>query len=237
MTDLARAEPLADRTAVVTGASRGIGAAIAQALSLAGARVIGVARSPGVACPDVIAVRCDLMKPGGIDCVVDTAAREFGGAPDILVNNAGAFVVGRVEETSVATFAEMMTLNLSVPFALVHAFLPGMRSRGRGHIVTIGSIADHVALPGNGAYAATKFGVRGLHEVLRIELHGTGVRVTLVSPSAVDTTLWDALEPAVRVTFPSRDAMLQPGDVADAVVYAVTRPERVGIDEIRLATS
>jgi NADP-dependent 3-hydroxy acid dehydrogenase YdfG len=230
-------EPLADRTAVVTGASRGIGAATARALGLAGARVIGVARTAGVAGSRVIGLRCDLTAPGGVAQVVDAATREFGGAPNILVNNAGAFGVGRVDETSVATFAEMMTLNLSVPFALVHAFLPGMRTRGHGHIVTVGSIADHVALSGNGAYAATKFGVRGLHEVLRIELSGTGVRATLVSPAGVDTSLWDALEPAVRETFPTREAMLRPEDVADAIVYAVTRPDRVGIDEIRLAKS
>jgi NADP-dependent 3-hydroxy acid dehydrogenase YdfG len=232
-----KAGPLADRTAVVTGASRGIGAATARGLTLAGARVIGVARSAGVTSSHMIAVRCDLMEPGGVEHVVDAARREFGGAPDILVNNAGAFVVGRVEETPVATFADMMTLNLSVPFALVHAFLPGMRARGRGHIVTVGSIADHVALPGNGAYAATKFGVRGLHEVLRAELSGTGVRATLVSPAAVDTALWDALDPAIRGRFPSREAMLRPDDVAEAVVYAVTRPDRVSIDEIRLAAS
>jgi NADP-dependent 3-hydroxy acid dehydrogenase YdfG len=229
--------PLADRTAVVTGASRGIGAATVRALCAAGARVMGIARSAGAAVPGAIAVRCDLMEPGGVAWAIEAAGHEFGGAPDILVNNAGAFAVGRVDETAVATFAAMVTLNLSVPFALVRAFLPGMRARGRGHVVTVGSIADHVALPGNGAYAATKFGARGLHEVLRSELAGTGVRATLVSPAAVDTTLWDTLDPATRAMFPGRDAMLGPDDVADAILYALTRPDRVGIDEIRLAKS
>lgn len=238
MTEPARGdEPLAGRTAVVTGASRGIGAATAQALSLAGARVMGIARSAGVPVPHVIAVRCDLMEPGGVVWAIEAAEREFGGAPDILVNNAGAFAIARVDETPVATFADMLTLNLTVPFQLIRAFLPAMRARGRGHIVTVGSIADHIGLPGNGAYAATKFGARGLHEVLRSELTGTGVRTTLVSPAAVDTTLWDSLDPAASGGFPARDAMLWPADVADAIVFAVTRPDRVGIDEIRLAKS
>jgi len=238
VTDPARgAEPLAGRTAVVTGASRGIGAATVQALSLAGARVIGIARTAGIPVPNALAVRCDLMEPGGVLFAIEAAERQFGGAPDILVNNAGAFAIGRVDETPLATFTEMLTLNLTVPFQLVRAFLPAMRARARGHIVTVGSIADHVALPGNGAYAATKYGARGLHEVLRGELTGSGVRTTLVSPAAVDTTLWDALDPATRTMMPARDAMLSAADVADAIVFAVTRPDRVGIDEIRLARS
>jgi NADP-dependent 3-hydroxy acid dehydrogenase YdfG len=112
-----------------------------------------------------------------------------------------------------------------------------MRKRGRGDIVTVGSIADHEALPGNGAYAASKFGARGLHEVLRAELAGSGVRATLVSPAAVDTSLWDAIDPGERSRFPSREAMLRADDVADAILYAVTRPARVAIGEIRLAKS
>jgi NADP-dependent 3-hydroxy acid dehydrogenase YdfG len=124
-----------------------------------------------------------------------------------------------------------------VPFVLIQAFLPAMRARTRGDIVTVGSIADHEALPGNAAYAAAKFGARGLHEVLRGEVTGTGVRATLVSPGAVDTSLWDAIEPHQRHRFPSNDAMLRAEDVADAILYAVTRPARVAIGEIRLAKS
>src|SRR5208283_432105 len=98
----------------------------------------------------------------------------------------------RIETTTPEIFARMLALNLAAPFQLVRAFLPGMRLRGRGHVVTVGSVADHVAFPGNSAYSASKFGVRGLHEVLRTELRGTGVRATLVSPGGVDTPLWDA---------------------------------------------
>ena len=161
----------------------------------------------------------------------------LGGTPDLLVNNAGTFVVAPIASTTPETFDRMVALNLSVPYRLVFAFLDAMRARGRGHIVTIGSIADHIAFAGNAAYAASKFGLRGLHEVLRGEITGSGVRGTLISPGAVDTELWDSLDAATRATFPQGADMLSATDVADAVMFAVTRPERVNVDEIRLSRS
>jgi NAD(P)-dependent dehydrogenase (short-subunit alcohol dehydrogenase family) len=225
------------RTAVVTGASRGIGRAIVTALAGAGARVIGVSRTGGAVGPRETVVTCDLTDRDDVARAVDAIRRACDGAPDVLVNSAGAFAAAPVADTTLEAFQELMALNLSAPFQLMRAFLPAMRARGRGHIVSVGSIADHVALPGNAAYAATKFGVRGLHEVLRAELAGTGVRATLISPAAVDTPLWDALDPRTRSTFPPSEAMLPAGDVADAVLFAVTRPERVCIEVIRLSKS
>jgi NAD(P)-dependent dehydrogenase (short-subunit alcohol dehydrogenase family) len=230
-------QPLSGRTAVVTGSSRGIGAATVRALALAGARVIGISRTAGAADSNALVVQCDLLDPAAVTKAVVAVQRELSGTPDILINNAGVFASRPVNETTSAEFSEMLALNLSVPFELVRAFLPGMRACGRGDIVTVGSIADHQALPGNAAYAASKFGARGLHEVLALELAGTGVRATLVSPAAVDTPLWDAIDPAARSSFPPRDAMLRADDVADAILYAVTRPERVAIGEIRLSKS
>ena len=155
--------------------------------------------------------------------------------PDFLINVAGAFLLAPIEETNPATFDETLALNVSAVFKLIHTFLPKMRERGSGHIVTVGSIADHVAFPENGAYAASKYAVRGLHEVLREEIRGTNVRATLISPSAVDTPIWDTIEP--RPGLPPRSAMLQATDVADAILYAITRPAGVSIDEIRLSHS
>jgi NADP-dependent 3-hydroxy acid dehydrogenase YdfG len=227
--------PLTGRTALVTGASRGIGRAVAGALVAAGARVLGVSRS-GTGHPDgVTSVALDLLAPGSIDRIVDACDGTFGGAPDILVNNAGVFAVAPIGETSPDTFDHLIALNLTIPFRLVRAFLAGMQARRQGHIVTIGSIADHVAFPGNGAYGAAKFGLRGLHEVLRGELGGSGVRATLISPAAVGTTLWDMLAPATRADFPASDQMLEAGDVAQAVLFAVTRPATVSVDELRLS--
>ena len=110
-----------------------------------------------------------------------------------------------------------------------------MRARGRGHIVTIGSSADRTVLPENAAYAASKHGVRALHEILRLELRGSGIRASLVSPGPVDTTLWDSIDPDNRPGFTTRADMLRAAAVADAVLYAITQPADVNVDELRLS--
>jgi NADP-dependent 3-hydroxy acid dehydrogenase YdfG len=162
------------------------------------------------------------------------ARSAFGGAPDVLVAAAGVFTLDRVDETSTADFAGAIDANVVAPFRFFRAFVGAMRERGSGHLVSIGSIADHAAFPENGAYAASKYALRGLHEVLREELRGTGVHATLVSPGPVDTSLWDAIDPDHRPGFTPRARMLQPDDVADAVLYAVTAPPRVNVDVVRL---
>ena len=179
----------------------------------------------------------DLADPVATAGVVNTILDQLGGAPDILVNNAGAFAIVPIEGTSPEMFNRMLALNLAAPFQLCTPSSPGMRARGRGHVVTVGSIADHVAFPGNGAYSASKFGIRGLHEVLRAELKGSGVRATLISPAGVDTALWGELDPALRAEFPPGAEMLAAEDVADAILYAVTRSAGVGIDEIRISAA
>ena len=236
---------LGGRTAVVTGASRGIGLACASALAGAGARVALVARSAAdlerhaaTLGGDAIGVRCDVGDPASVDRALRELRDRLGdGAPDILINNAGYFAVESLERTSPETFAHTLGVNLAGPFLFVHALVPGMKARGRGHVVTVGSIADHVAFPGNAAYAASKYGLRGLHEVLRVEMRGTGVRTTLVSPGPVDTDLWSADKLAARAGAPSRDQMLDAAAVAAAVLYAVSQPDSVNVDELRLSHS
>ena len=236
--------PLAGRTALVTGASRGIGAAVARRLAHEGARVALVARSEraleALAAElgnGAVAAACDLHLPGAAD-VVQAALDDLGAeSPDILVNNAGAFLIAPAHETSVDVFRETLELNLTAPFAFVRAFLPEMRRRGSGHIVTLGSIADRAVFPGNAAYAASKHGLRALHEVLRAELRGSGVRTSLVSPGPVDTALWDVVDPDRNAGFTPRAQMLGADDVADAVAYVVTAPEQLNVDELRLSRS
>lgn len=233
------AEPLAGRTAVVTGASRGIGAATARALAKAGARVALVARSK----PELdalaaeiggVAVRCDLRERASLDEGVKQALRGLGAAPDILVNNAGVFRTAPVGGLSAEAVEDALAVNLLAPLLVAGAFLPRMRERGSGHIVTIGSIADRKIFEGNSVYSATKFGARAMHEVLREELKGSGIRATLVSPGSTDTALW---EDAGEGDFPPRSAMLSADAVADAILYAVTRPPDTNIDELRLTRS
>ena len=181
----------------------------------------------------IIGLAADIAEPTGIAHALRDIERI--GSPDILVNNAGAFAVAPVVDTSPDLFTSMLELNLVAPFRFIRALVPSMRARGLGHIVTIGSVADHIPFPGNGAYAASKFALRGLHEVLRGELVGTGVRATLVSPSAVGTDLWEGLDADTRAQFPARNEMLDPGAVARSVVYAVTQPAGVNVDEIRIS--
>ena len=228
------APPLAGRTAVVAGASRGIGLAIAEELMAAGAHVVRLARSLTDHDQERRTdLRCDLTRA---EEVAAAAARVIAsrGAPDILVHNAGAFLVARLVETTPAAFGEQLTANLVAPFLVLRAFLPPMLERGSGLVVTIGSIGDHVPLPGNAAYVAAKHGLRGLHGALSLELRGTGVRATLISPGPVNTEIWDPVDPDNRPEFTKRAAMLRPEDVAEAVLFVATRPDRVVIPELHV---
>lgn len=232
------------RSAIVTGASRGIGLDVARALVGDGMRVILVARSGEVLNERVaelgsqaVAMPCDVGDATAVRRLAEHVSRELSGAPDVIVNNAGAFKLSTVEDTSPDDFRTAVDVNLVAPFILVNAFLRDMRARGTGHIVTIGSVADRVVFPANGAYAASKFGVRAFHEVLRAELRGSGVRASLVSPSAVDTELWDAIDPDSRPGFTRRRDMLRSAAVADAVRFVLSQPAEVNIDELRLSRS
>jgi NADP-dependent 3-hydroxy acid dehydrogenase YdfG len=234
---------LAGQRAIVTGATRGIGAAIARALDTHGVRTLLVARDRDSLAVMAAALQYatplpeDLAEPSAAVRVADGAPRLLDGPVDILVNNAGVFDLAPIHETDDALIDASLAINLAAPFRLMRALIPAMRARTAGHIVTIGSIADHMALPGNGAYAASKFGVRGLHEVARVELRGTGVRTTLVSPGPTDTPTWDPHDPDVHPDLPPRAAMLRAEQVADAVVWALSQPPDVNVDELRLSHS
>ena len=218
--------------AVVTGGSRGIGRAVVRALAAAGARAISVSRGTA---PDDLdtgeradAVAADISQEYGVEAV---ARHLEDRPPDIVVHSAGAFALAPLTETAIDDFDRMTSVNLRAAFLLMRRFLPPMIERGSGHFVSIGSVAGRLALPGNAGYAATKYGLRGLHAVLDLELRGTGVRATLVEPSATSTELWDAVT-VTGYDLPPREAMLDPAEVADAVVYAVTRPAHVSIPNL-----
>lgn len=230
-------KPLSSRIALVTGASRGIGLAVADALGAAGAHVVRLARSLADASSERRSdIRCDLSIPEQVDRAL-ARVRTAPGAPHILVNNAGVFFVKALAETSPAEFAETLAVNLTGPWLIARALVPEMVRRGSGHLVTIGSISDHTAFPGSIAYASSKYGVRGMHEVIRAETARSGVRTTLVSPGPVDTDIWDAVDPDSKPGFTKRKDMMRSEDVAEAVVWAVTRPARVDVTEIRLLPS
>jgi NADP-dependent 3-hydroxy acid dehydrogenase YdfG len=235
---------IAGRTALVSGASRGIGLEVARVLASDGMRVAMVARTESdlrARAAEIggrtVALPCDVTDAVAVRTLADRVAREFGGPPDVIVNNAGSFNLATVEATAPAAFRASLDVNLIGPFLLVHAFLGAMRARQRGHVVTIGSIADRTAFAENGAYAASKFGLRALHEVLRAELRGSGVRATLVSPGPVDTAMWDGVDTENRPGFTPRSQMLPARAVAEAVRYVVSQPAAVNVDELRLSRS
>jgi NAD(P)-dependent dehydrogenase (short-subunit alcohol dehydrogenase family) len=225
---------LAGRLALVTGASRGIGAAAAAALGAAGGTVGRVARSFTDGWRDNrLDLRVDLTDADQTARMAERVRHEAG-VPDIVVHNAGGFLLKPLAETTPAEFDGQIAVNLRAGFLVARELLPAMAALRRGTFVTIGSVADHAGLPENAAYAAGKYGLRGLHETLLAEYLGTGVRLTLISPGATDTSIWDPFDPDHRPGFPSRSAMLRPADVAEAVLFVVTRPPSVQVDWLRL---
>lgn len=232
------------KTALVTGGSRGIGFAIARALVREGVRVALVARGAEELASrakelgnDTVVVAADVSDASQVERAIGAVREAFGDAPGLLVNNAGIFNPKPLHVLTGKEFEHMMQINLIAPFYVLRAILPAWREQRRGHVITIGSIADRTIFPDNGAYSASKFGIRAMHEVLRAETKGTGVRATLVSPSAVDTPIWETVTLPPDNRFPPRDKMLTADAVADAVVWAAMRPANANVDEIRLTAS
>lgn len=222
------------KVAVITGASRGIGAAISCALSGSGATVVRLARSLAERRePWGMDLPCDVTNEADVTRCAAQIMAELGPV-SVVVNNAGGFLLAPHHETSRAEFEGQLAVNVTGPFLVARAFLPGMAELGGGRHIAIGSIADHLGFPGNAAYAASKYAVRGLHEVLRAEYGPRGVRCSLVSPGPTDTALWDPIDPDSLPGFTPRTRMLKPEDVAQAVAFVATRPAHVDLDWLRL---
>jgi len=218
----------------VTGASRGIGLAVAIALRARGMHVVRLARSLKDARAERRTdIQCDVTKPADVERALDQVDKELA-VPDVLVNNAGIFFIKPLGETTLEDFTATLAANLTAPFLFARRIIPKMVERGSGHLVTIGSISDYIGFSGSTAYAASKFGPRGMHEVIRQETAKSGVRTTLISPGPVDTDIWNPVDPDSKPGFTKRKDMMKSEDVAAAVVYAVTQPEHLAVTEIRL---
>ena len=233
----ATGDGLAGKTVVVTGASRGIGLEVARMMAAEGAWVGMVARSrdPLAAAAAEVgghAIPGDVGEPGGVHALATYVTELLGDAPDVLVSSAGAFALARIADTDPADFERLIAVNLRGPFLLARAFLPLMLRRRSGHLIHVGSVAGRAAYAENGAYSASKFGLRGMHEVLLQEVRGSGVRATLIEPAATDTALWDAIDPSAHPGLPARASMLRAEDVARVVVFAAGQPRHVQIPTI-----
>ena len=240
------APALSDRVAVVTGASSGIGAAVAKALAAEGATVVTVARRA----ERLEALARDIRDAGGtahpaptdvtrreqVEAMVDDAVARFGRI-DILVNNAGVMPLAPMASAPVDDWERMVDVNLKGVLYGLGAVLPVMVRQQRGHIVNVGSLAGRRPFPGGTVYAATKFAVRALSWGLHLELGAEhGIRVTDVQPGVVSTELFDHIEDddvreGFKAGWTDRRA-LQPEDVARAVVHVVTSPDHVSVSEI-----
>lgn len=220
--------------AVVTGASRGIGRAVALRLAEAGFRVVGVARSvePLESLAEETggwALPCDVTRPDDVAELAHAVQERAGRSPDLLVAAAGVFTLAPVVDLESSDLDLNLEVNLRAGILTVRHFLPGMLDRGKGTIVQVGSVSGRKAFPGNAAYSASKFGLRGFHSVLLEELRGTGVRATLLEPAATDTSIWDPMDPDGNPDLPGRAAMLRVEEVAEVVRFVATLPDGVQI--------
>ena len=233
------------KVAVVTGASSGIGEATARSLAAEGAAVVAgarrkerldglveeVTRGGG----EAIAVECDVTDEEQAHGLVQRAVEEHGRI-DILVNNAGVMLLSTVGKGLSGQWRQMFEVNVMGVLYVTDAGIAVMKEQGSGHIVNVSSVAGRkVTRDSSGVYAGTKFAVHAISEGLRQELLEDNIRVTIVAPGAVATELPDHItDEDARESLGGlmKIERLQAEDIADSIVYAVTQPERVSVNEI-----
>ncbi len=227
-------QQLVGKTAVVTGASSGIGSAIAKELAEAGANVVLAARNGEKLATiaeemnqkaKMLCVKIDVTKQKDVNFLAERAQQAFGSV-DIYVNNAGMMGSSRVLEGDVSDWEQMIDINVKGVLYGIHSVLPDMLEKKSGHIVNIASDSGFEVTERLTVYCATKFAVRAISAGMEKELVQTGVRVTSISPGMVETPL------SSESPFESNRKKLEPKDIARAVVYAVTQPDYVNVNEI-----
>jgi NADP-dependent 3-hydroxy acid dehydrogenase YdfG len=236
---------LGGQVALVTGASSGIGRATALALAGAGARVVVVARRADrldalvsdieSAGGEAMAVEADVTDEAAVGRAIARAHEQWKRL-DILINNAGVMLLGPIEGADTDEWRRMLSTNALGLMYPTHAALPLMRAAGRGHIVNVSSVAGRTARAGVGVYNASKWAVNAFSEALRQECVPHHIRVTVVEPGIVATELQDHItHPAAKADIAKRLGSMTPlqaDDIAAAILYAVTQPPHVSVNEI-----
>lgn len=229
---------LRDQAAIVTGAGRGIGRAVALAFAREGAAVALAARTASeletVAAQiksrtgRALAVPTDVTREESVAALVEKVLAEFRKV-DILVTAAGVATFAPLVDTKAEDWDRMVAVNVRGVFLACRAVLPPMMRQRRGTIINVASVAAKRVIPGNAAYAASKHAVLGLTQVLAEEMRPHGVRVGALCPGAVDTPLWDGVPNP-----PDRSRMLRPEDVAEAAVLMASLPPGASLEDLTL---
>ena len=231
-------QDLSGKTALVTGASSGIGRAMALALAEEGVRLALVGRSEerlrGVGdriAGETLVLSADLTRPAEVDRAVAETIARFGQI-DILLPNAGLFIPGNVVDGEPDKWDEMLSINVNSVFRLVRAVLPAMVARQSGHILITSSISGHEAIHWEPVYSASKHAIQSFAHGLRRQVLKDNIRVGSVAPGIVLNELWGYTDPATIAAKVSSREGLRSEDVADAVVFMLTRPPNVTIRDL-----
>lgn len=223
---------LTDKVAVVTGAGSGIGEAIATLLHEEGVKVILAGRNKDklqnvanqLAQDSVKVVPTDVTKKEEVDKLIKIAQQTFGGL-DIVINSAGQMLSSKITDYQVDEWDSMIDVNIKGTLYTAQAALPTMLEQSSGHLINIASISGFEVTKSSTIYSATKAAVHTITQGLEKELAKTGVKVTSISPGMVDTAITAAYNPTDR-------KKLEPQDIAEAVLYALTQPSHVNVNEI-----
>ncbi|HCX0753922.1 TPA: SDR family oxidoreductase [Staphylococcus aureus] len=223
---------LTDKVAVVTGAGSGIGEAIATLLHEEGVKVILAGRNKDklqnvanqLAQDSVKVVPTDVTKKEEVDELIKIAQQTFGGL-DIVINSAGQMLSSKITDYQVDEWDSMIDVNIKGTLYTAQAALPTMLEQSSGHLINIASISGFEVTKSSTIYSATKAAVHTITQGLEKELAKTGVKVTSISPGVVDTAITAAYNPTDR-------KKLEPQDIAEAVLYALTQPKHVNVNEI-----
>jgi NADP-dependent 3-hydroxy acid dehydrogenase YdfG len=233
------------KVAIVTGASSGIGEATAIALAVEGAQVAIAARHSERL--NALAKRIENSGGKALPIVADVAdetqarnlvqqANAQLGRVDILVNNAGVALTGYIDGADTSDWRRMLDINVLGLMYVTHAVLPLLKAQGVGHIVNISSVAGRTVRAGFGVYNVSKWGVNAFSEALRQEVYKHNIRVTIIEPGVVDTEIYNHItDPIAKQRSADRRKAITPlqsEDIAAAIVYAVTQPQRVNVNEI-----
>jgi ribitol 2-dehydrogenase len=231
-------QSLSGKVAIVTGASSGIGRAVAIEFAKLGVKQVLTARSADRLSAlakklqsDAIVVPADMTRPSDVDQIVEQTVSKFGRI-DVLLANAGIYISGDVIDGEPDAWDELIATNVTGVFRLVHAVLPRMKSQGKGDILVTSSISGHQAIHWEPIYSASKHAIQSFVHGLRRQLLTTGIRVGSVAPGMVLNELWGITDPADINQKAEAGTGLISEDVAEAIVFMLTRPQNVTIRDL-----